>query len=82
MAYVREYLSAQAKGAIMAGLNMGIISELPVRLPSLDQQRRIISSFSKLQVECERLIELQVCKLTALDELKKSLLHPAFSGRL
>ena len=78
----REYLSAQAKGAIMAGLNMGIISELPVRLPSLDQQRRIISSFSKLQVECERLIELQVCKLTALDELKKSLLHQAFSGRL
>ena len=78
----REYLSAQAKGAIMAGLNMGIISELPVRLPSLDQQRRIISSFSKLQVECERLIELQVRKLTALDELKKSLLHQAFSGRL
>jgi type I restriction enzyme S subunit len=78
----RKYLTAQAKGSIMAGLNMGIISELPVRLPSLEQQRTIVSKFDQLQAECDRLIEIQARKLAALDELKKSLLHQAFSGRL
>ena len=78
----RAYLTAQAKGSIMAGLNMGIISALPVRLPPLDQQACIVERFDSLQAECDRLAEVQTQKLTALDELKRSLLHQAFSGGL
>ena len=44
----RAYLTAQAKGSIMAGLNMGIISALPVRLPPLDQQASIVDAFRQL----------------------------------
>lgn len=78
----REYLTSQAKGSIMAGLNMGIISDLPVRLPPIDQQESIVERFSSLRVECDQLADIQTRKIVALDELKKSLLHQAFSGQL
>ena len=78
----RDYLSTQAKGSIMAGLNMGIISELPVRLPPLQEQVKIVDRFNSLRAECLRLDAVQAQKLAALDELKKSLLHQAFSGAL
>jgi type I restriction enzyme S subunit len=78
----RAYLAAQAKGSIMAGLNMGIISALPVRLPPLDQQANIVERFNSLQAECDRLSDVQTRKLAALDELKRSLLHQAFTGGL
>ena len=78
----RAYLTAQVKGSIMAGLNMGIISVLPVRLPPLDQQSSIVERFESLQAESGRLLAVESSKLAALDELKKSLLHEAFSGAL
>ncbi len=78
----RQYLDAQAKGSIMAGLNMGIISELPVLLPPLQQQAEIVDRFDNLRFECSRLARIQLEKMSALDELKKSLLHQAFTGAL
>ncbi len=78
----RAYLTAQAKGSIMAGLNVGIISALPVRLPRLDQQASIVEHFNSLQAECDRLADVQTLKLAALHEFKRSLLHQAFSGGL
>ncbi|AZE16808.1 Type I restriction-modification system, specificity subunit S [Pseudomonas chlororaphis subsp. aureofaciens] len=39
----RNYLESRAKGAIMAGLNMGIIKELPVALPLIEKQRHFVS---------------------------------------
>ena len=78
----RDYLTAHAKGSIMAGLNMGIISELPVRLPSLEVQAEIVKRFAGLSEETQRLETIYQHKLTALDELKKSLLHRAFNGDL
>ncbi|MEO5631102.1 MAG: restriction endonuclease subunit S [Nitrospiraceae bacterium] len=78
----REFLSKQAKGAIMAGLNMGLIEELPLLLPSLERQKKIVSSFDSLNDEIHRLESIYQQKITALDLLKKSLLHQAFSGAL
>lgn len=66
----------------MAGLNMGIISALPVRLPPLDQQASIVEHFDSLQAESDRRADVQARKLAAPDELKRSLLHQAFSGGL
>jgi len=78
----RDFLSKQAKGSIMSGLNMGLIKELPLVLPSIEQQLIIVERVSdvreasgSLEAVCER-------KLAALDEFKASLLHQAFSGDL
>jgi type I restriction enzyme S subunit len=78
----REYLLKKAKGAIMAGLNMGIIKELPLDLPSVELQREIVSQVVVLRENTDRLLLSYNKKLQSLDELKKSLLQKAFSGEL
>ena len=66
----------------MAGLNMGIIKELPLDLPSVELQREIVSQVVVLRENTDRLLLSYNKKLTSLDELKKSLLQKAFSGEL
>lgn len=78
----QAFLAKHAKGAIMAGLNMGLIQELPVLLPPTQVQSAIVEAANDLREETQRLESLYQRKLAALDELKKSLLHRAFSGEL
>jgi type I restriction enzyme S subunit len=78
----QAFLAKHAKGAIMAGLNMGLIQELPVMLPPIEAQTAIVKAADDLREETQRLESLYQRKLVALDELKKSLLHQAFSGQL
>jgi type I restriction enzyme S subunit len=49
---------------------------------TVDEQKRIAAKFDAIYGECERLESLYQQKLAALDALKKSLLHQAFSGEL
>ncbi|MEI6415172.1 MAG: hypothetical protein WCP34_13050 [Pseudomonadota bacterium] len=46
------------------------------------EQRAIVSELEDLRAETQCLAALYQQKLAALDELKKSLLHRAFSGDL
>jgi type I restriction enzyme S subunit len=78
----QEFLSKHAKGAIMAGLNMGLIQALPVALPPTQAQAAIVKAAGDLRTETQRLASIYSRKLAALDELKKSLLHQAFTGQL
>ena len=50
--------------------------------PSLDEQKIIAAKLDALQKETQRLASLYQQKLLALEALKKSLLHQAFSGEL
>lgn len=78
----QEFLAKYAKGSIMAGLNMGLIQAIPVMLPPIKVQEAIVEAADTLREETQRLARLYERKLAALDELKKSLLHQAFSGQL
>ena len=78
----RQFLATRAKGSIMAGLNMGIIKELPLLLPPIAEQQSIVKKLDALSSETNRLESLYQHKLTTLAELKQSLLHKAFSGEL
>jgi type I restriction enzyme S subunit len=49
---------------------------------SLHEQQRIAAQLDALSDETSRLADIYKQKLTALDDLKKSLLHQAFSGAL
>lgn len=53
-----------------------------IPVPSNEQQEKIVSIIDSLTEETQRLESLYQRKLAALDELKKSLLHQAFSGQL
>jgi len=77
-----DFLAKRAKGSIMEGLNMGIIQELPVLLPSITRQRELIAALATLKVEIQHFESVQQSKLAALEALKQSLLHQAFTGKL
>ena len=56
--------------------------ELPVSFPLLNEQKRIATQLDSLFAETQRLESIYQRKVAALDELKKSLLHQAFTGEL
>jgi len=78
----QEFLAERAKGSIMAGLNMGIIQELPVLLPPLKKQAEFLAALNLLKADILRLESAFRAKVNALEVLRRSLLDQAFSGNL
>lgn len=72
----------QAVGAGTKFLKIGMIKELEINLPSIEKQIEIISMLDSILDETQRLESLYQKKIAALDALKQSLLHQAFSGQL
>jgi type I restriction enzyme S subunit len=54
----------------------------PISIPSLKMQLDTVAELDALSAETQRLESTYKRKLEALDELKKSLLHQAFTGKL
>ena len=79
---VKELAAGSITGVGVGNLNVGTVREFPIHLPHLSQQRSIVAKLDDLREETQRLESLYQRKLAALDELKKSLLHRAFSGQL
>ncbi|MER5357129.1 restriction endonuclease subunit S [Streptomyces sp. NPDC002785] len=74
----RSYLSKVAKGAIMSGLNMGLIKSLPVRLPPLEVQEEYVGRVAGIRKS--RMLHER--HLATLDELFESVQQRAFAGQL
>jgi len=71
------------KGATISRLYNDNLRRIVIAFPkSLNEQHRIAAQLDALTAETQRLESLYQQKLAALDELKKSLLHRAFSGQL
>jgi type I restriction enzyme, S subunit len=78
----REQAERTAVGAAHPHINLGDIKSYIVPLPPLDEQRQIAQRLDSIAVEVQRLESLCRRKLVVLEELKKSLLHQAFTGEL
>lgn len=65
-----------------ANINGNKLKSYPVPTPTLAEQKSIVTMLEKLSREIEKLDTIYKQRLAALDELKKSLLHQAFSGQL
>jgi type I restriction enzyme S subunit len=70
------------KGAALKHLYLVDLRRLAIPLPPLSEQRRIVASLDAVNTETQRLESIYQQKLAALEELKKSLLHQAFTGQL
>lgn len=76
-------LLAHSRGATVQHINMKDIRAFKIgAIPSLADQQRIVSQVNELFDTEDLLVSIYRQKLTALDALKKSLLHQAFSGQL
>ena len=65
-----------------ANLSLGFFRGLQIPLPPLDEQQSIVSKMDNFFTETQRLEAIYRQKLTALTELKQSILQKAFTGEL
>jgi type I restriction enzyme S subunit len=80
---MQEKLLAHSRGATVQHVNMKDIRALDVgAIPPLRVQQQIAANMNAVSAEGERLARLYARKLSALEALKKSLLHQAFTGNL
>jgi type I restriction enzyme S subunit len=75
-------LQAMGKGSAQANINMGTFENERFPFPPIAEQKQIVSTLNDLREETQRLAALYERKLAALEALKKSLLHQAFTGNL
>ncbi len=74
-----EYIT----GAAQPKLNQKALNSIPISIPdSVEEQRQVVARLETLAGETESLQGVYELKLTALAELKQSLLHQAFTGQL
>jgi len=78
----KERLEKIAGGAVMPNLSNTDLGNLAFDLPPLAKQKAIVEEIEQLHKETQRLARLYERKLSALEALKKSLLHQAFTGAL
>lgn len=71
-----------ASGSTVQHMRVPDSKKLKLPLPNLKEQESAVASLDNLREECQRLESKYQQKLAALDALKKSLLHQAFTGKL
>ena len=59
-----------------------VLARFELPLPPMPELRRAVARFEELSTETQRLESIYQQKLAALEALKKSLLHQAFTGEL
>jgi type I restriction enzyme S subunit len=81
--YAREQARKRTRGMANKNLVITDIKEIDVHFPkALDEQRTIVTRLESLSAETQRLESIYQRKLAALEALRKSLLHQAFTGEL
>ena len=79
----QDALKEYAGGAAIQNVaSVKILKEIKVFLPSIKDQESITEKLAILHQEKQRLESIYRKKIVALDALKKSILHKAFSGEL
>ena len=73
-----RWLTAHAAGAIMPNLNNVVLRQIPVFLPPIGQQNRIVAILDG--IDCK--IDLHSRKRGVLEELFKALLHKLMTGEV
>lgn len=77
---VKAELKAKGKGSAQDNINLATFENERFPFPDLATQASIVGSLDALAAEIQRLEAIYANKLAALDELKQSILHQAFSG--
>jgi len=85
--FVEYYLNSipldpYVSGMAQPKLNQKALNSIPIPIPPMDEQELIVSKADALAEKTEQLEAVYRQKLTAVDELKQSMLQKAFSGEL
>jgi len=77
-----DQAGVNTRTAAQPKLALSRLATIRLSIPTFEEQSSLVESFDKLHAETQRLSQIYERKLTALEELKKSLLHRAFTGEL
>jgi type I restriction enzyme S subunit len=78
----RDELVSQAVGGAQPNISQIKIKETQIPLPNLIEQKILTKRFNAMNNHCQNLQCIYQKKITALEELKKSILEKAFKGEL
>ena len=79
---VVDYVKSRVNTLLQPNLSITDLRAMPIPVPPRCEQNQITDQLGSLYVEIQNLVSLCEQKIVMLDELKKSLLHRAFSGEL
>jgi len=80
--FVIDKIMSEAKGTTQKFVGLGYLRDFKIKLPKLDEQKSIVAKLDALSVKAKKLEAIYQQKLADLEELKKSVLKKAFSGKL
>ena len=79
---ISNIIEAEGTGATVKGVKLPFIKKLAFPCACIEEQKRIAEKLGALADNVKELESIYQQKITALDELKQSLLQQAFSGQL
>jgi type I restriction enzyme S subunit len=79
---IKQFYKSKGAGGLQINISKGDILSARIPIPSIAEQDRIVDQLDDLSEETQRVASLYERKLAALEALKKSLLHQAFTGNL
>ena len=79
---VQSRIRANGTGATVQGIKASLLKTIGISFPGLSTQRQLVSGLDSLSAEVTSMESHFLQKIAALDLLKKSLLHQAFTGKL
>lgn len=80
--FFKKILHSNEVNTARANLSLGFFSNLSIPLPSITEQRNIITKINCLSIQIKKLESIYKQKLADLEEFKKSVLNKAFNGEL
>ncbi len=79
---VQSQVREKTYGAALMQINIRDVRVISISFPSLKEQKKIAAQLDALHEETQHLAHIYQQKIAALEALKKSLLHQAFTGEL
>jgi len=79
---MKPRLLLERRGVRQRNLSLGKIKDIILFMPRRSEQHAVVLGLRAISNETRRLESIYQQKLAALEALKKSLLHQAFSGQL
>lgn len=80
--FVKPEVLSLRRGVRQKNLSLKKIKNIAVAVPKLEEQQKVVEQLASIGNETQRLEAIYEQKLTALNELKQSILQKAFSGEL
>ncbi len=77
-----QYLYENATGSTFAQVNSDALRKMPIPLPSLDEQQRIVERIESLFAKLDKAKEKAQTVLDGFEIRKAAILHKAFTGEL